>query len=163
LIAASRLTSTIGEQALMSLETPPTFASNHNGVADGTDTLVDTSHANGHLNVVATLTSPEPSSDESAFALLMAAAESVGRLDLAEEFRKRARESNKPAAPEKPAPTAASSKAIGQSNATLNAAAARVVHPNRRTFVVRVGHRVAVHIGTGTTLPNHPQPSPLKG
>jgi hypothetical protein len=30
-------------------------------------------------------------------------------------------------------------------------AAAHAVHPDRRTFVLRVGHRVAVHIGVGTT------------
>ena len=87
--AHSRLTSMFGECALMSLGTPPPLASNHNGVADGADTLVDTSHANGHHNGVATLSPPKPASDESAFALLIAAAESVGRLDLAEKFRKR--------------------------------------------------------------------------
>ena len=30
-------------------------------------------------------------------------------------------------------------------------AAANAIHPDRRTFVLRVGHRVAVHIGAGTT------------
>jgi hypothetical protein len=37
----------------MSLEAPPLSAINHNGVADS---LVDTSHADGHHNGVVTLT-----------------------------------------------------------------------------------------------------------
>jgi Flp pilus assembly protein TadD len=91
----------------MSFTPLPPSATNHNRHADRTDLLVNMSHTNGHHNCVATLALPELANDESAFALLIETAESVGRFDLAEEFRKRARQSKQPVSARKPAPTPA--------------------------------------------------------